>query len=285
MPQLVLSEKDFVSDKILQIFLPSKLYLSSSEFYVGVCWLYVTFKQGGGARRILIGSDSVQAHQTIQNTKLIGSFRNKNNRRHFFSEANYPQFLGKVNKGNSFSVQLFNQDKNPIYLQEINHIGVCVVLKKSTMKEKNTLLSLTGELKNIGSDGNIMSYICTANIPQGIKIKQDSSVAITDIFLPKLTYTKDDISHNIIGDHESGLLHVSIFSNIVSYESDINSQLLRSFCIKVGHQNYTPPFLLYTLLTPGEYQSITFIMKVHTCEDLMRFIFKGNLEVNLIIKS
>ncbi len=285
MPQLVLSEKDFVSDKILQIFLPSKLYLSSSEFYVGVCWLYVTFKQGGGARRILIGSDSVQAHQTIQNTKLIGSFRNKNNRRHFFSEANYPQFLGKVNKGNSFSVQLFDQDKKPIYLQEINHIGVCVVLKKSTMKEKNTLLSLTGELKNIGSDGNIMSYICTANIPQGIKIKQDSSVAITDIFLPKLTYTKDDISHNIIGDHESGLLHVSIFSNIVSYESDINSQLLRSFCIKVGHQNYTPPFLLYTLLTPGEYQSITFIMKVHTCEDLMRFILKGNLEVNLIIKS
>ena len=285
MPQLVLSEKDFVSDKILQIFLPSKLYLSSSEFYVGVCWLYVTFKQGGGARRILIGSDSVQAHQTIQNTKLIGSFRNKNNRRHFFSEANYPQFLGKVNKGNSFSVQLFDQDKKPIYLQEINHIGVCVVLKKSAMKEKNTLLSLTGELKNIGSDGNIMSYICTANIPQGIKIKQDSSVAITDIFLPKLTYTKDDISHNIIGDHESGLLHVSIFSNIVSYESDINSQLLRSFCIKVGHQNYTPPFLLYTLLTPGEYQSITFIMKVHTCEDLMRFIFKGNLEVNLIIKS
>ena len=285
MPQLVLSEKDFVDDKILQIFLPSKLYLSSDQFYVGVCWVYVTFKQGGGARRILIGSDSVQAHQAVQNTQLIGSFRNRNNQRHFFSEVNYPQFLGKVNKGSSFRVQLFNQDNKSIYLQEVNHIAICVILKKSKMKEKNIMLSLTGELKNYGTDGNDMNYICTANIPKGIRINQNSTVAITDIFLPKLTYTEGDKVRNIVGDHGSGVLHISIFSNVVSYESDINSQLLRSFCIKVGHRNYTPPFLLYTLLSPGEYQSIRFIMKVHTCEDLMRFMFKGNLEVNLAIKE
>lgn len=286
MPQLILSEKDFVDDKTLQIFLPSKLYLSLYDFKVGICWIYVTFKQGGGARKIIIGSDSVQAHQTIENTQLIGSFSNTNNKRHFFSESNYPQFLAKVNKGSNFRVQLFNQDNSSIYIQDINHIAVCVVLKKITkMKERNSMLTLNGEINFCGSDENIMSYICNTNIPQGIKISEKSTVAITDIFLPKLTFTEGDTIRNVVGDHESGMLHVSIYSNIVSYNSDINSQLLRSFCIKVGEQNYTPPFLLYTLCSPGEYRSLTFTIKVHTCRELMQFVFNGNCELSLVIKE
>ena len=214
MPQLILSEKDFVDDKTLRIFLPSKLYLAPYDFKVGICYIYVTFKQGGeGARKILIGSDSVQAYQSIENTQLIGSFNNRNNKRHFLAEANYPQFLAKVNKGNSFRVQLFNQDNRPIYFQDINHIALCVVLKKITkMKEKNIMLSLTGEINFCGTDENVMSYVCTTSIPQGIRISEKSTVAITDIFLPKLTFTEGDIVRNVVGDHESGVLHVSIYS-------------------------------------------------------------------------
>ena len=62
MPQLVLTEEYFIDDKTLQIILPSKLYLSSSEYNVGACWVNVTFLRGG-ARKILIGSDCVQGYQ------------------------------------------------------------------------------------------------------------------------------------------------------------------------------------------------------------------------------
>lgn len=286
MPQLILTEKDFVNDKTLQILLPSKLYLSSCDFKVGVCWIYVTFKQRRGARKILIGSDSVESYQSIQNTQLIGSFNNTNNERHFFSEANYPQFLAKVNKGSCFRIQLFNQDNGSIYLQDIKHFAVCIVLRKITkMKEKNILLALNGEVNFCGSDENTMSYICNTNIPQGIRINEKSTVAITDIFLPRLTCTEGNVIRNVIGDHKSGVLHISIYSNIVSYDSDINSQLLRSFCIKFGEQTYTPPFLLYTLCSAGEYRALTFTIKVHSCTDLMKYYFKGNIEISLSIKN
>ena len=285
MPQLVLTEEHFIDDKTLQIILPTKLYLSSSEYNVGACWVNVTFLRGG-ARKILIGSDCVQGYQSIEDTQLIGSFPNTNNDRHFFSESNFPQVFGKLNKGNSLRVRLFDQNQNPIYLNRINHVAVCVVLIKTKMKEKNIMLSLSGEVRNHGSDENVLSYICSANIPQGLRINQGSTGAITDIFLPKLTHTQPDGRvRDIIGDHDGGILRVSISSDIVSYESDINTQLLRAFCIKPGKRNYTPPFLLHTLLNPGEYQAVTLVMKVHACADLLKFIYREVLEVNLVIKQ
>lgn len=285
MPQLVLTERHFIDDKTLQIFLPSKLYLSPSEYNVGACWASVTFIEGG-SRKILIGSDCVQGQQSLRNTQLIGSFNNTNNEKHFFCESNFPQVFGKLNKGSALRVQLFDEDTNPICYWRVNHLAVCVVLIKTKMKENNYMLSLSGEVNNNGSDGNVMSYICTVNIPRGIRIKPSSTAAVTDIFLPKLTHTEEDGRiRDVIGDHDGGLLHVSIFSDIVSYDSDINSQLLRSFCVRAGQRNYTPPFLLHTLLSPGEHRNISFTMKVHTCADLLKLKFRGNLEVNLVISE
>ena len=118
MPQLVLTERDFIDDKTLQIVLPSKLYLSPSEYNVGACWASVTFIEGG-SRKILIGSDCVQGQQVLRNTQLIGTFNNTNNARHFFSETNFPQVFGKLNKGSTLRVlacesssSLCSSDKN-----------------------------------------------------------------------------------------------------------------------------------------------------------------------------
>lgn len=158
-------------------------------------------------------------------------------------------------------------------------------MMKTKASSPEFMLSLSADVRDYGSHQSVMRYICTARLPHGIRIKDGSLIALTDVFLPKLYEVNDGEAKAVVGDHAGGVVHYTIESNIISTDSDIGSDLIRSFCLPVGVRTYTPPFLLYTKMTPGEHREITFVMKVHACADLLQLQFRGNLEVNVSIKN
>ena len=240
---------------------------------------------GGGSRKIYVSSSSVIGTQTIDTGFLLGSFHNKNdNIKHFFSETPHPQTHGRLNKENLLNVTIYDEDYKIIKASDIHHIAVCLIMIKTNSRPE-FMLSLSGDVKDYGTERGVMRYICTARLPQGIRVNDNSLIALTDIYLPKQFDEGEGQARAVIGDHNGGVIHYTVTSNIVSTDSDIGSDLLRSFCLKVGERAYTPPFLLYTKMTPGEHRDITFIMKVHACADLLKFIFSGNMEINLSIKN
>ena len=245
----------------------------------------MTFSEGG-SRKIYVSSDSVTGTQSIGPSGfLLGSYHNKNgNLSHFFSESPHPQTHGTLNKVNLLNVSIYDEEYKIIKASDIHHLAICLIM----IKNKSTpefMLSLSADVRDYGSEQSVMRYICTARLPQGIRANDKTLIALTDIYLPKLFEESGGETKAVIGDHNGGVIHYTIQSNIVSTDSDIGSDLLRSFCLRVGERSYTPPFLLYTKMLPGEHRDITFVMKVHACADLLKLLFRGSLEVNLSIKN
>ena len=239
----------------------------------------------GGTRKIYVTSSSVSGSQPFGDSYLLGSFRNKNtNPKHFFSESPHPQTHGRLNKVNLLNVSIYDKDYKVIKAAKIHHLAVCLIMLKCQITP-DFMISLSAKVQDYGSEENVMRYICTAHLQRGIRINDRSLVALTDIYLPKLYEVSGQETRAVIGDHNGGVIHYTLESDIVSTDSDIGSNLLRSFCLNVGERQYTPPFLLHTKMVPGEHREITFIMKVHACADLLRLLFRGNLEVNLSIKN
>lgn len=243
----------------------------------------VTFTDGG-SHKIFVTSDSVTGSQSFGQSYLLGSFRNQNiNSTHFFSETPHPQTHGRLNKVNLLNVTIYDEEYKVINASTVHHIAICFIMVKNK-STSDFMLSLSAEVQNYGSEQNVMRYLCTARLPRGIRINDGAQIALTDVHLPTLYEVNGEETRSIIGDHNGGVIHYTIESSVVSTDSDIGSDLLRSFCLKTGNRLYTPPFLLYTKMNPGEHREITFIMKVHACADLLKFLFRGNLEVNLSIK-
>lgn len=244
----------------------------------------VTFLSGG-SRKIYVTSSSVTGSQTIGDSGvLIGAFHNRNILSHFLSEAPHPQTHARLNRVNLMNVSIYDEGQNIIKAENIHHLAVCLIMMKSEVTSE-FMLSLSADIRDYGSEENVARYICTARLPRGIRIRDGTLIAMTDIFLPKLLEEIDGEARAVVGDHNGGVIHYTIESDVVSTDSDIGSDLLRSFCLKVGERSYTPPFLLYTKMAPGEHRDITFVMKVHACADLLRFLFRGTLEVNISIRD
>ena len=238
----------------------------------------------GGTRKIYVTSSSVTGSQTIaESSTLLGAFHNRNTLSHFYSETPHPQTHARLNKLNLLNVKLYNENHSVINAQNIHHLAVCLIMMKSDARS-GFMLSLSGEVRDYGVEQNVVRYICRTTLPRGIRFGENSLIALTDVFLPELIEERAGEVRPVVGDHNGGVIHYTIESDVISTDSDIGSDLLRSFCLKVGERSYTPPFLLYTKLNPGEHREITFVMKVHACSDLLRLLFRGSLEVNISIK-
>lgn len=301
MPQIILTESHFIDNFTLQVHVPIKIYHNATKYKIGIkyfkiqilrnihvlglCWLNVTFLEGG-SRKIYVSSSSVTGNQPFGHAGfLLGSYHNKNdNIKHFFSESPHPQTHGSLNKVNLLNVSIYDENYKIIKAADVHHLAVCLIMVKNHTSP-GFMLSLCADVREYGTELNVMRYICRAQLPRGIRINEGASVALTDVYLPKMFERSGGQIRSVIGDHNGGVIHYTLESDIVSPESDIGSELLRSFCLRVGERDYSPPFLLYTKMTPGEHREIIFVMKVHACADLLKLLFQGSLEVNLSIKN
>ena len=285
MSQIIITENDFISNTTLQIDLPPSLYTTNDVFTIGTCWLNIVFTNEV-PRKILITSDCVRGTRSLSGNVIIGSYYNTNNQTHFFSESNFIQDFGDLNKTHVFRINLFREDETPIYSHELKHLACCFIMNRTLTGTNKYPLTLVGEVQNDGTDGNVTTYSCRTEIPRGVRLDKGARVAVKDVVLPSLFEIKEGGEEkSIIGDEGGGIHHISIYSDIVSFDSDIGSRLLHSFCVGIGKGHYSPKFPLYTLASRGEHMYISFEMKVHTCHDLLQYVFKGKLELNLIIKQ
>lgn len=282
MAQLVITEKDFIDGTTLRGNLPEEIALSPTQYKVGLCWITLASElDSGGASKIFVASDSVQGVQHLNQKALIGSFQNVNNRRHFFCESSAPQIFGVLKNVNSINLTLYNEDGDVLSATGINHLSICVVLLEAA-EMTHTMLSLTGEMIDYGSNQENLQYICRVSMPESITFKTGSKIALTEIFLPKLLTGG---GRRVKSDTSGGIFHVIVECNSIAFDASCGTRILRSFCVKTGQRHYTAPYMLFTRLAPGDYNTLEFVLKFKSCADLMRLKYQGKVELAVAISE
>ena len=283
MAQLIITEGDFIDGSTLRGPLPEEIALSPTQYKVGLCWISLASElRSGGASKIYVTSDSVQGKQHFNQKALIGSFQNVNNKRHFFSESSSPQIFGTLKNVNSINLSLYNEDGNLLSAAGINHLSICIVLLEAA-EMSHTILSLTGEMTDYGSNEEHLHYMCRVGIPEGITFSKDSKIALTEIFLPELIEYRRGRTRKVKADQSGGIFHVTLECGSISFDASLGSRILRSFCVKTGQRHYTAPYTLFTRLSPGSYNTLEFTLKFKSCAELMRLKFQGQVEIAVAI--
>ena len=285
MSQMIITEADFTDGSSLRVALSEEITRSNLQYKIGLCWLNLASKlKSGGASKIFVASDSVNGFQHFNGKALIGSFKNTNNRSHFFCESSSPQIFGKLKNVNSIDLTLYNELNELIPASTINHLSICIVLLESAVMS-HTMLSLTGEVENCGSSRDGLQYICRVGLPQSITFKQGSQIALSEVYLPQLYDFNGARVRRVKADHSGGMFHTTIDCNSIAFDASLGTRMLRSFCVKTGERHYTPPYLLFTKLSPGDYNVLEFTFKFKSCADLMRLGFRGQVEICVAISE
>ena len=233
-------------------------------------------------RKIFIASESVTGFQPFQNRFLLGSFTNKNTGSHFYSESLTPQIFASLLNVNSIAITLYDEGGKIIPKSEVDHISLCLVMMEESA-QSHLMLSLGGEVTKCGDSSDEMEYLCQVNLPPGASFKAGTKLALTEIALPELYSRRTGRLRKVKGDEGGGIFHFSLESDCVAFDASLGTRLLRSFCVKTGQKHYAPPYPLFTKMTPGEYNSFNFTLKVRTCSDLQRLVYKGRMEIMLAI--
>lgn len=144
------------------------------------------------------------------------------------------------------------------------------------MEAKSIMLSLCGELQKSGDE-----YICILDLESPLNIKDGTTVGLQDILLPTLVnYHNHKV---IIRDMDNGSIRVSVHSDIVSTDTILGDQLLRSFCVKVGQRHYESPYPIMLQTRSGTFNKIVLHLKVKTCDGLNYTLYRGNISVTFVL--
>ena len=283
MSQIIITERHLIDGSSLRIILSDEISLSKSKYKVGLCWLNLASKlYGGGATKIFVASDSVNGIQHFNGKALIGSFKNSNSRSHFFCESPAPQIFGTLKNGNSIDLSLYNELNEVIPASCIDHLSICLVLLESA-EMSHTMLSLSGEIENYTSSHDGLHYICRVELPQSVTFKPGSQIALTELYMPQLYDVAGRRLRKVKGDHNGGMFHCTVDCNSIAFDGSLGTRMLRSFCVKTGERHYAPPYMLFTKLSPGDYNTLEFTFNFKSCADLMRLEFRGRVEICVAI--
>ena len=128
MPQILLTEDNFINESVLEIKFSESISTKFKAYRVGLCYINAVFKSGG-VDKIIITSHSVTSIQHIDQWSVIGTCFNTNkNNQHFIHEVKNPQIYGNLTSRNKFDVRLFREDFQPIRREDLQHLGICITL-------------------------------------------------------------------------------------------------------------------------------------------------------------
>lgn len=144
------------------------------------------------------------------------------------------------------------------------------------MKNNSTLLSVSG---NISGD----DCVCIIELEKPLWIRPGTTVGLQDVLLPSLFNTQNN--KEILSDIDGGLIRVSIYSDLVSSDTILGDQLLRSFVVKAGQRHYESPYSIMLNTTTSTFHKITLHLKFKTCEGLGFSKYRGRISLNLVLDN